>query len=105
MAKEQNKEIENIVKVDIDKDGNVEVKGNEKFETTITILEDGTVDVKSEKVPETDESIKIDFKPEEFVNNLGYMGKGMLGIFIVIGAIICSVYLLGLIGKKKDKQQ
>ena len=104
MANNQNNVNENIAVVNIDKNGNVEIKGNEKFETTVTIMEDGTVDVKSEQVPETEESIKIDFKPEEFVNNLGYMGKGMLGIFIVIGAIICSVYLLGLIGKKKNKQ-
>ena len=104
MANNQNNVNENIAVVNIDKNGNVDIKGNEKFETTVTIMEDGTVDVKSEQVPETEESIKIDFKPEEFVNNLGYMGKGMLGIFIVIGAIICSVYLLGLIGKKKNKQ-
>ena len=104
MANNQNNVNENIAVVNIDKNGNVEIKGNEKFETTVTIMEDGTVDVKSEQVPETEESIKIDFKPEEFVNNLGYMGKGMLGIFIVIGAIIGSVYLLGLIVKKQNKQ-
>ena len=46
--------------------------------------------------------IKIDFKPEEFGNNLHYMGKGMLGIFIVIGIIIVSVYALSKIGKKKN---
>ncbi|MBO5790190.1 MAG: oxaloacetate decarboxylase [Clostridia bacterium] len=34
------------------------------------------------------------FKPIEFVNNLKYMGLGMLGIFIVMGAIIGVTYLL-----------
>ena len=52
----------------------------------------------------TEESIEIDFKPEEFVNNLGYMGKGMFGIFVVIGIIIASVYALAKIGNKGDKQ-
>ena len=89
----------------MDKEGNVEIKGNEGFETTITINEDDTLNVESVEVPETEEGIKIDFKPEEFVNNLGYMGKGMLGIFVVIGTIIGAVYLLGLFGKKKNKQQ
>ena len=44
------------------------------------------------------------FAPMEFVNNLHYMGKGMLGIFIVIGIIIVAVYLLSRIGNASDKQ-
>lgn len=31
---------------------------------------------------------------ENFVTNLSYMGKGMLGIFIVIGAIIVVTMLV-----------
>ena len=42
------------------------------------------------------------FNPMAFIENLKYMGQGMLGIFIVIGIIILSVYLLAKIGKKKD---
>lgn len=48
--------------------------------------------------------MKIDFHPERFIDNLPYMGKGMLGIFIVIGIIIVSVYLLAKIGNKGDKE-
>ena len=44
----------------------------------------------------------ISFNPMAFVENLKYMGQGMLGIFIVIGIIILSVYLLAKIGKKKN---
>jgi len=49
--------------------------------------------------------MNIDFHPMGFVKNLPYMGKGMLGIFIVIGIIILSVYLLAKIGNKKDDNQ
>ena len=45
-----------------------------------------------------------DFNPMAFINNLHYMGKGMLGIFIVIGIIIISVYLLSRFGNNTDKQ-
>ncbi len=46
----------------------------------------------------------ITFNPMAFINNLKYMGQGMLGIFIVIGIIILAVYLLAKIGKKNDNQ-
>ena len=36
----------------------------------------------------------MDFNPAAFVENLKYMGVGMLGIFIVIGVIILSVVAL-----------
>ena len=36
----------------------------------------------------------MDFNPAAFVENLKYMGVGMLGIFIVIGIIILSVVAL-----------
>ena len=42
------------------------------------------------------------FKPIEFINNLKYMGIGMLGIFIVMGAIIGVTYLLNRTSAKKD---
>ena len=50
------------------------------------------------------ETFKMD--PMNFVENLSYMGVGMLGIFIVMGAIILSTVLLNKIfsGKKKDKE-
>ena len=46
------------------------------------------------------------FNPGAFVDNLMYMGAGMVGIFLVIGAIILSIVLLGkLTDKKKNDNQ
>ena len=36
----------------------------------------------------------MQINPSAFVENLRYMGLGMLGIFIVIGVIILSVVVL-----------
>ena len=47
--------------------------------------------------------MNINFNPMGFVENLHIMGKGMLGIFIVIAIIIASVYLLALSDKKNNK--
>ncbi len=44
------------------------------------------------------------FEPMNFVNNLGYMGIGMLGIFIVIAVIILLTMLLNAVTTKKKKQ-
>ncbi len=45
----------------------------------------------------------IQFKPIEFINNLGYMGFGMLGIFVVIGVIAGLTMLLNkMFSSKKD---
>ena len=45
------------------------------------------------------------FAPEQFVENLKYMGLGMLGIFVVIGCIVLLTILLNAVtdGKTKDK--
>lgn len=47
------------------------------------------------------------FNPENFAKNLPYMGRGMLGIFIVIGIIIGITYLLNFLTapKKKDDKK
>lgn len=45
-----------------------------------------------------------EFKPTEFVNNLGKMGKGMLAIAIVMGIIILTTIALNKITSKKDKK-
>lgn len=37
-----------------------------------------------------------------FLESLPYMGKGMLGIFIVTGAIILTVSLLNAVTNKKE---
>ena len=45
------------------------------------------------------------FEPMQFVENLRYMGLGMLGIFIVIGAIALLTMLLNrLTGQETDGQ-
>ncbi len=38
-----------------------------------------------------------------FVYNLQYIAKGMLGIFVVIGVIVGLTYLLNAIFRKKEK--
>ncbi len=44
------------------------------------------------------------FEPFNFVTSLAWMGKGMLGIFVVIGIIIGATMLLNKLasGKKDD---
>ncbi len=45
------------------------------------------------------------FEPMNFVTNLSYMGIGMLGIFIVIGAIIVVTAILNKVtADKKDEE-
>ena len=41
------------------------------------------------------------FNPKNFIDNLGYMGSGMLGIFVVIGIIVTITYILNATSKKK----
>ncbi len=47
------------------------------------------------------------FQPMNFITNLGYMGLGMLGIFVVIGIIagvtVLLNYTTGKINKKRKK--
>lgn len=45
------------------------------------------------------------FNPSAFVDNLKYMGAGMVGIFLVIGAIILAIVLLGKLTDKKDSEE
>ena len=45
----------------------------------------------------------LKFTPFAFVDNLVYMGVGMLGIFLVIGILIGATYACNnLTGKKKN---
>lgn len=37
----------------------------------------------------------MQFEPIEFVNNLVYMGVGMLGVFMIVGIIMAATYLIG----------
>ncbi|MBR3046442.1 MAG: oxaloacetate decarboxylase [Oscillospiraceae bacterium] len=43
------------------------------------------------------------FEPMHFVENLRYMGLGMLGIFIVIGVIMLLTMLLNKLTEQKDQ--
>lgn len=43
----------------------------------------------------------MEFTPVNFVNNLQYMGLGMLGIFVVIGIIVAATYALNAVFKSK----
>lgn len=42
---------------------------------------------------------------ENFLGSLPIMGKGMLGIFIVTGVIILTVYLLNYFTNKTKKEE
>jgi len=44
----------------------------------------------------------MQFNPQAFVDNLYYMGVGMLCIFVVIGVIIGITLLLGAITKDQE---
>lgn len=48
----------------------------------------------------------LQIEPANFVNNLSYMGLGMLGIFIVIGLVMIMTFVLNRVfsGKKDDEQ-
>jgi len=45
----------------------------------------------------------MEFTPYNFVENLAYMGSGMLAIMVVIGTIILVTGLLTKLFTKKDK--
>lgn len=47
----------------------------------------------------------LQFKPMEFINNLHYMGTGMLGIMIVMGIVICSIVLLNYLTNRPKKNK
>lgn len=45
------------------------------------------------------------FEPINFINNLKYMGVGMLGVFIIVGVIIASTYIIGAVTAKIAKNK
>ncbi len=45
----------------------------------------------------------MNFEPMNFITNLSYMGKGMLGIFVVIVVIVLLTMLLNKITSKKNQ--
>lgn len=55
--------------------------------------------------PVAENAQKMQFKPMAFVENLNIMGVGMLGIFIVIAAIIISVFVLNKLTSPKPEKK
>ncbi len=49
--------------------------------------------------------MSIKWKPDDFLPSLEIMGKGMLCIFIVIGVIIASVYLVTAVSKRLSERK
>ena len=47
----------------------------------------------------------MEFNPIGFVENLKYMGIGMLGVFMIVGIIIFATYAICKITTKKDKEK
>ncbi len=46
----------------------------------------------------------LQFEPMAFVENLGTMGIGMLGVFMIIGIIIAATYITNSVcSRKKNK--
>ena len=52
-----------------------------------------------------EEGMNIKFNPDNMLDSLQYMWKGMLCIFVVIGVIILSVYLMGYVSAKAEERQ
>ena len=46
----------------------------------------------------------MQFELIEFVNNLKYMGVGMLGVFIIIGIIVAATYGIGKLSERLSKK-
>ncbi len=52
-----------------------------------------------------DGKFKMEFHPEGFVEQLGVMGIGMLGIFIIIGLIALATIVINKVFSAKPKNQ
>ena len=48
---------------------------------------------------------KLYFEPLQFVKNLGYMGLGMLGVFIIVGIIILATHFTSFTIKEIEDQK
>lgn len=47
---------------------------------------------------------KLQFKPLEFINNLKYMGIGMLGVFMIVAIIMVATYAIMHFTSKSKKK-
>ena len=70
-----------------------------EFQTTGTV---GAPEMGGEsEIAASEANSEFKFEPQNFVDNLTYMGIGMVGIFIVIGIIILATVLLNKLFKEK----
>ena len=44
------------------------------------------------------------FEPMNFVKNLGTMGIGMLGVFMIVGIIMAATYAISALTGKNEKK-
>jgi len=47
----------------------------------------------------------MEFNPINFVENLKYMGIGLLGVFVIIGIIIGATYAIAKFSAPKDGEK
>lgn len=55
----------------------------------------------SETSDEAIVDVQLEWHPDAAVRNLKYMGLGMLGIFVVVGAVMGITYILNAVTEKK----
>lgn len=63
-------------------------------------IENNTTTAPEAHTEQVNETVQVNFQPQNFVSSLKYMGAGMLGIFIVIAVIIACTAVLNKIFKK-----
>ena len=76
--------------------------------TNLASEESTTLETESSEI-ETNETTEaagegLFFQPDRFIGSLQYMGKGMLGILIVMGAIIIATTILNAVSSRKKKK-
>lgn len=82
------------------------VTNNPTTEEGATDNKDNTDGGENLEINENDDSkFKMEFHPEGFVEQLGMMGIGMLGIFIVIGLIALATVAINKIFSGKEKKE
>lgn len=52
-----------------------------------------------------EEDVQMQINIPNFIESLGIMGKGMLGIFMVTVILIISVYVLNFLGRKLENKK
>ncbi len=93
------------VSTEVVSDISSEVVSDESADASADVSSEASVDeslaVSNEKSTATSEKeegdvedLDIDFQPSRFVDNLGKMGIGMIGIFIVMGVVIIVTSIL-----------